>query len=277
MENNQVLISLIGGAVAGTSTDLFFFPIDTLKTRLQAKGGFFHNGGWKGVYRGVGSAIIASAPGASLFFVSYDTCKTLLLPKIKTYIKSEELAQGLTHMASASIGEVAACSVRVPAEVIKQRAQASKYPSSMAAFNSVLANVTGEGVFRGFYRGYSTTIMREIPFTMIQFPLYEYMKRSIAAKTGREKVTPKEGAVCGSIAGGIAAAITTPLDVIKTRLMLHETRIPIMQLTKALIEEEGGKALFKGIGPRVMWISMGGAIFLGTYETVKDIITPIMR
>lgn len=52
--------------MAGTSTDLFFFPIDTLKTRLQAKGGFFANGGYKGVYRGIGSAFLASAPGGEL-------------------------------------------------------------------------------------------------------------------------------------------------------------------------------------------------------------------
>jgi solute carrier family 25 S-adenosylmethionine transporter 26 len=49
--------------MAGTCVDLAFFPIDTVKTRLQAKGGFLANGGWRGIYRGVGSAIVASAPG----------------------------------------------------------------------------------------------------------------------------------------------------------------------------------------------------------------------
>ena len=39
-KDNLFLISLVSGGAAGTATDLAFFPIDTLKTRLQAKGGF---------------------------------------------------------------------------------------------------------------------------------------------------------------------------------------------------------------------------------------------
>ena len=75
MPLSAFLVSLISGAAAGTSTDIVFFPIDTIKTRLQAKGGFFKNGGYHNIYKGVGSAIIASAPGASLFFITYDSMK----------------------------------------------------------------------------------------------------------------------------------------------------------------------------------------------------------
>ena len=62
--------------------------------------------------------------------------------------------------------------------------------------------------------------MREIPFTMIQFPLYEAMKRWRAKRVGKPKVNAFEAAVCGCIAGGVGAGLTTPLDVLKTRIML---------------------------------------------------------
>ncbi|KAG5357838.1 putative mitochondrial carrier protein [Yarrowia sp. B02] len=276
MSDNLALISLLSGGIAGTCTDLCFFPIDTLKTRLQAKGGFFVNGGWHGVYRGVGSAIVASAPGASLFFLTYEYTKTHLTPHIRALILNDDAAQGVTHMIGASLGEVAACMVRVPSEVIKQRAQTGHYKSSMEALKSILNNSSGEGVLRGLYRGYATTIVREIPFTMIQFPLYEYLKKKWARATQRDVVTSKEAAVCGSFAGGVAAAITTPLDVIKTRLMLHKQRQSFFQTYRQIVQTEGYSALLKGIGPRTMWISAGGAIFLGVYETAKKSLTALL-
>lgn len=171
-------------------------------------------------------------------------------------------------MISASLGEIAACSIRVPSEVIKQRAQSQAHHTSLSAFKSIIANETGEGVFRGLYRGWSTTIMREIPFTVIQFPLYEKFKVIRASQQGGE-LSWADGAICGSVAGGIAAALTTPLDVLKTRLMLSPHPVPVLTIAKQIITEEGYSAFWKGVGPRTMWISAGGAIFLGVYEIVK--------
>lgn len=36
------------------------------------------------------------------------------------------------------------------------------------------------------------------------------------------------------------------------------------------MEEEGVMALFKGIGPRVIWISIGGAVFLGAWDFARE-------
>jgi solute carrier family 25 S-adenosylmethionine transporter 26 len=209
--------------------------------------------------------VVASAPSAALFFVTYDS--------MKMYTK-DYMAPAQSHMISASCGEVAACLVRVPAEIIKQRTQAGIIgvggkSTSWSNFKYLIQNKSGEGVFRGLYRGWNTTIMREIPFTMIQFPLYEWLKMKWSQKTETE-LSLLKGAICGSIAGGIAAAATTPLDVIKTRIMLHKLKIGVFDLVQTILKEEGPRTFLNGIGPRTMWISAGGAIFLGCYELVSS-------
>lgn len=283
--------ALLAGALAGTTVDLSLFPLDTLKTRLQSSAGFFASGGFRGIYRGVGSAVIGSAPGAAFFFCTYEATKSLLSPSHTSSPSQQPHNPALTHMLAASLGEIAACSVRVPTEVIKQRAQAGQHGgSSAAALRAILSQHSAigfTGVWRELYRGWGITVMREVPFTILQFPLWEALKawgRERRARTGRGlfgdakphgavgpeggkgEVSAPESAVYGSLAGGVAAAVTTPLDVLKTRVMLSAKRESMGQIVRGILRENGIRPFFAGIGPRVMWISAGGAIFLGSYQ-----------
>ncbi|TRM62514.1 mitochondrial carrier domain-containing protein [Schizophyllum amplum] len=255
--------ALCAGGMAGTSVDILFFPLDTLKTRLQAPQGFVKAGGFHGVYKGLGSVVVGSAPGAALFFSTYEFMKhNLPMP--------ENLAP-LTHMMSASIAETAACFVRVPVEVIKTRTQTMSFgPEGKSSWGAAKLTLRHEGL-RGFFRGFGTTLMRDIPFTALQFPLYELFKREAAIVLGHQRLPPYEAALCGSVAGAISAAVTTPLDVLKTRVMLDtrvgQNKMPSLpQRARTIVAQEGAKALFSGIVPRMMWISAGGAVFLGVYE-----------
>ncbi|KAF2656658.1 mitochondrial carrier [Lophiostoma macrostomum CBS 122681] len=290
------LRSLIAGGLAGTTVDLSLYPLDTLKTRLQSSTGFSSSGGFSGIYRGVGSALIGSAPGAALFFITYDSIKrhfasssssrpapapaTRRNTEGKPYNDSSAGSvdvrnDALVHMLAASLGEVAACAVRVPTEVIKQRAQASQHPSSLSALTHILSQRHVHGyahVWQELYRGWSITILREVPFTVIQFPLWEALKRYRCAASGRQEVSGLEGGVLGSLAGAVAAGITTPLDVLKTRLMLAKERVGMGEMLGRIVRESGPRAFFAGMGPRIGWISAGGAIFLGTYQWASNVL-----
>jgi solute carrier family 25 S-adenosylmethionine transporter 26 len=106
----------------------------------------------------------------------------------------------------------------------------------------------------------------EVPFTVIQFPLWEAMKTYRLRSTGKDTVSALESGIAGSAAGAVAAGITTPLDVLKTRMMLAREKTSMWTLLTMILRESGPRAFFAGIGPRIMWISAGGAIFLGSYQ-----------
>ena len=225
------------------------------------------------MYNGIGSAIVGSAPGAALFFVTYESVKKQLSSRtLTTYGETG------AHMLAASLGEIAACAVRVPTEVVKQRTQAKQHPSSLSALTSILGQRRTHGlshVWRELYRGWSITIFREVPFTVIQFPLWEGMKKWALRQRQSSRpsdVTGTESAVFGSISGAIAAGLTTPLDVLKTRMMLATKREGVLAITKRIWSEEGGRVFLSGIGPRTMWISIGGAVFLGSYQWASNML-----
>lgn len=243
--------------------DLTLFPLDTIKTRLQSQQGFYKAGGFKGIYAGVPSAAVGSFPNAAAFFVTYDCIKSLL--SAGGAHTAPHVAPA-THMLAASMGEVVACLIRVPTEVVKQRTQAS--PTS-TTYRILLATVKEEGV-RGLYRGYGSTVLREIPFSLVQFPLWEYLKTLWSYRQGHT-LHSWQAAVCGAFAGAVAAFVTTPLDVAKTRIMLAKVGSTTASgnITPVLLEvwrSRGLAGLFAGCVPRMTFISAGGFIFLGAYE-----------
>jgi len=262
------LTSLVAGGMAGTAVDVSLFPLDTIKTRLQSKQGFWKAGGFSRIYAGLGAAAAGSAPNAAMFFCTYDGVKRIAVSSLGV----ENGAK--LHMFAASCGEIMACLIRVPVEIVKQRRQAGVGSTSLEILKTT---VRSEGVL-GLYRGYFTTVVREIPFSLIQFPLWEALKRKVADFRGVPESKPWESSLCGSVSGGIAAAATTPLDVAKTRIMLakagsSDANSGTIGVIRNIAAESGIKGLFSGVAPRVTWISIGGAVFFGVYEQVKTLLS----
>ncbi|XP_011881414.1 PREDICTED: S-adenosylmethionine mitochondrial carrier protein homolog, partial [Vollenhovia emeryi] len=245
---------IVAGGAAGTFVDIALFPLDTLKTRLQSAEGFLKTGGFAGLYKGICPVIVGSAPTAALFFLTYEEIKTVVRPRISADYYTP------LHMGAAATAEMVACLIRVPVEVMKQRRQAQIQDKKSLGL-------------RLLYRGYWSTVLRDTPFSVVQFPLWEYLKRSYSFYIGRE-IYPVESAICGAIAGGISAAVTTPLDVAKTRIMLANrtllsSELKILNVLHGVYLQNGFYGLFAGFGPRVMWITLGGFIFFGIYEEAK--------
>lgn len=262
----------------------------------------------RGIYAGLPSVLFGSAPSAASFFIVYDGVKRSLLPPSGSSDTPSRSHVIFTHSIASSLGEISACAVRVPTEVVKQRAQAGLFggssllalkdilslrhaePQSTAAAttgatqHSASAPVTrGYGqVLRELYRGAGITIAREIPFTVLQFTLWESMKetyanrylrhQSASGSVTQDQIPASTSAMFGSVAGAFAAGLTTPLDVIKTRVMLARrgdggagSPVRVKEIVRG-IAQEGPGAFWRGIGPRVAWIGIGGAVFLGSYQ-----------
>lgn len=81
----------------------------------------------------------------------------------------------------------------------------------------------------------------------------------------------------GDLAGAVAATLTTPMDVVKTRMMLGgDSRgvryRGVLDVVHRVCAEEGPGRLFAGVAPRVMWISLGGFVFFGSCEKCKKVL-----
>ncbi|CAN0865220.1 S-adenosylmethionine carrier 1, chloroplastic/mitochondrial [Linum grandiflorum] len=258
-----VFEGVIAGGAAGVVVETALYPIDTIKTRLQAARG----GGkivFKGLYSGLAGNIAGVLPASALFVGVYEPAKQKLLQ-----VFPENLS-AFAHLTAGAVGGLAASFVRVPTEVVKQRMQTGQFSS---APNAVRLIVAKEG-FKGLYAGFGAFLLRDLPFDALQFCIYEQIRIGYKAAARRD-LNDAENAVIGAFAGALTGAVTTPLDVIKTRQMVQGSGNQykgVVDCVQTIVREEGPKALLKGLGPRVLWIGIGGSIFFGVLESTKRML-----
>ncbi|KAJ0171285.1 hypothetical protein K1T71_012835 [Dendrolimus kikuchii] len=267
--NSTYLAPLLAGAMAGLSVDVALYPLDTLKTRLQSAQGFQKAGGFKGVYGGLLTVATSSMPTTALFFVSYETTKNLAQPHVPVKYAP------LVHMTAAGIGDVLACMIRVPTEVAKQRKQTYVGTKKRSSIAILLEAYKAEGIRKGVYRGFLSTVARDLPFSFIELPVWEYLKTQFRNQNNGQ-ISIFQSALCGSVAGGFAAAVTTPLDLAKTRIMLAEgytvtRKLRIRPVLANIYFESGLRGLFAGVTPRMTAFMIGGFVFFGVYEDSKKL------
>ena len=113
----------------------------------------------------------------------------------------------------------------VPSEVLKTRLQLQgrynnpffnsgyNYRSTWDAAKTI---VRTEG-FTALYSGYKATIVRDLPFSAIQFACYEQEQKLCKSWMGGHDIGLGLEIVTAVSAGGIAGTLTCPLDVVKTR------------------------------------------------------------
>lgn len=275
---------LIAGGVGGALGDTVMYPLDTVKTRQQGAAGvqkyasmgstiraiLTEEGIAYGVYRGTLAMVLGSFPSTMLFFGAYETTKRALLQN------RPGINETAVHLTAGFLGDIASSIAYVPSEVLKTRFQLQG-PYNNVHFKSgynytglvdaVRTIVRTEGAGALFY-GYKATLIRDMPFSALQFAFYE--KFHMAAKRykrSRNIGLPLELAT-GAAAGGLAGIITTPLDVIKTRIQtqtdnkIHSTISGLMMITR----EEGIFKTFSGVGPRLVWTCVQSSLMLVLYQ-----------
>lgn len=274
------------------------------------------------LYSGVGSAVVATVPAASLFFAAYHQARQVLLPSDyeigqpnNNLSWTETLARYprliLANVGASILAELASDAVLTPCELIKQRAQMYSGPnklpdglnlasiprwrrwmytsSSIRAARDLFVPQGNSSVHPPppvawtLWRGYVALASRNLPFVALQFPLYEELRGKLAAWQGIQYQdqarlsNPNDiaragltSAAAAAVAGGVAAGVSTPLDVSKTRIMLGSHDDGVWKTMVRIAHTEGSSALMRGAGLRASWAALGAGVYLSTYETGRQ-------
>uniref|UniRef100_A0A2C9U2K6 Uncharacterized protein n=1 Tax=Manihot esculenta TaxID=3983 RepID=A0A2C9U2K6_MANES len=278
----RALIGAGGGGLAGAFTYVCLHPLDTIKTKMQTKGASqiysstldavvktFQEKGILGFYSGVSAVIVGSTASSAVYFGTCEFGKSILS-------KLEQFPSVLIPPTAGAMGNIVSSAIMVPKELITQRMQAGAKGRSWEVLLKILEK---DGIL-GLYAGYSATLLRNLPAGVLSYSSFEYLKAAVLSRTNKSHLEPIESVCCGALAGAISASITTPLDVIKTRLMTQVNKEVVDKVAAAMysgvsatvnqiLKEEGWIGFTRGMGPRVVHSACFSALGYFAFETAR--------
>lgn len=287
------------GGLASVTAECGTFPIDTTKTRLQMQGQHIdtrfsqlkYNGmvhalhrimseeGLRALYSGIAPALLRQASYGTIKIGVYQYMKRLFADNEKDEILAVNIFCGM-------VAGVVASSIANPTDVLKVRMQARTSvrgdESMFTAFHDIFRK---EGV-QGLWRGVFLTAQRAAIVVGTELPVYDLAKRNLKYH-GIIGDTKGNHFISSFVAGLAGAIASTPVDVIRTRMMsqrklkaavMLESGIAVPAIyTSSLdclmqtVKNEGFRSLYKGFIPN--WVRLGpwNIIFFMTYEQLKKL------
>ncbi|KAJ7970405.1 mitochondrial substrate carrier family protein [Quillaja saponaria] len=266
IQAGSVLRSALAGGLSCALSTALMHPVDTVKTRVQASAMTFPaiisklpEIGVQGLYRGSIPAILGQFSSHGLRTGICEASRLLLTNIAPTL--PEIQVQSLSSFCGTFLGTA----VRIPCEVLKQRLQAGLFDNVGEA---IIGTWHQDGL-KGFFRGTGATLCREVPFYVAGMGLYAESKKIAQKLLGRE-LEPWETIAVGALSGGLASVVTTPFDVMKTRMMTAQGQsVSMTMVAFSILRHEGPLGLFKGAVPRFFWIAPLGAMNFAGYELVR--------
>ncbi|XP_010864856.2 solute carrier family 25 member 55a isoform X1 [Esox lucius] len=311
---------LINGGIAGIVGVTCVFPIDLVKTRLQnqRQGQQVYKNmmdclvktvrseGFFGMYRGAAVNLTLVTPEKAIKLAANDFFRQHLNKNGKGLTVFKEMLAGC----GAGMCQVI---ITTPMEMLKiqlqdagrlaaqQRKPAIMSTTKLVAANTVLSrsyNVGPSSAVRavsatqiarellhtkgiqGLYKGLGATLMRDVPFSVVYFPLFAHLNR--LGQPSQDEAAPFYWAfLSGCLAGSTAAVAVNPCDVVKTRLqslnkgVTEESYNGVVDCVRKIMHKEGPSAFLKGAGCRALVIAPLFGIaqvmyFIGIGEFILD-------
>eukprot|EP00696_Hemimastix_kukwesjijk_P015966 gnl/Hemi2/425_TR146_c0_g1_i1.p1 gnl/Hemi2/425_TR146_c0_g1~~gnl/Hemi2/425_TR146_c0_g1_i1.p1 ORF type:complete len:291 (+),score=72.12 gnl/Hemi2/425_TR146_c0_g1_i1:147-1019(+) len=270
---------LLAGAVAGISEHLVMFPVDTVKTRLQtmSPGGPAYKGmldafqsivrteGPLRLWRGLPAVFTAAIPSHGLYFAVYEAAKQWLGAGNNTPLKT-----GLAGACAVAAHDA----VVTPLDVVKQRLQL--YRSAHTGVFKAMRSLYAEHGARLFFLSYPTTLAMNCPYAATNFIVYEACKHHLAEHYPKHPHAAWHHLLSGMLAGVCAAAVSNPLDVVKTRLQVQgeagRPKLAGFQEAFRSVYAEGPRTFFRGVSPRMTYAASSLGLCWTTYEYMKKLM-----
>ncbi|NXU40709.1 S2540 protein, partial [Drymodes brunneopygia] len=231
--------------------------------------------GIKSLWSGLVPTLIMVVPSTAIYFTCYDQLCEALKSRLGKHDEHIPVIAG-------SLSRLGSTTVVGPLELIRTRMHYRRL-SYKPLYQCLRTKVAVDG-WSSLWGGWSSTILRDVPFSAIYWYSYERLKKMMRKEVGAKERTFFVSFTSGAASGSIAAVITQPFDVVKThrQIQLFESeplKIPqsdsksTWATMRKILARNGITGLFAGITPRLFKVAPASAIMISTYEYGKFVFS----
>lgn len=280
-------VKFIGAGTAACIADLFTFPLDTAKVRLQIQGENkasvnMKSAQYKGVFGTISTMVKTEGP-RSLYNglvaglqrqMSFASVRIGLYDSVKQFYTkgSEHVGIGSRLLAGCTTGAMAVALAQ-PTDVVKVRFQAQANVSSSRRYKGTMdayKTIAKEEGMRGLWKGTGPNITRNALVNCTELVTYDLIKDALLKHNLMTDNLPCHFTSAFG-AGFCTTVIASPVDVVKTRYMNSAKGQYDGALNCALtmFKKEGPRAFYKGFMPSFLRLGSWNVVMFVTYEQLK--------
>eukprot|EP00933_Yihiella_yeosuensis_P006719 TRINITY_DN111484_c0_g1_i1.p1 TRINITY_DN111484_c0_g1~~TRINITY_DN111484_c0_g1_i1.p1 ORF type:complete len:292 (-),score=51.80 TRINITY_DN111484_c0_g1_i1:163-1038(-) len=273
----------VGSAVGAFIAETITLPTDVVKVRLQVQtsaagagprySGFADclvqtakNEGFPALWKGFTPALIRQVCYTSTSLVIYEPIRECYANLLKGE-SSDGKPNYAQRLAAGGTAGALAISVFNPAEVVKTQVQTSVTPVSMG---EVISRVYAKDGILGFWAGLRPNVTRTFLVNAAELGTYDEAKTRLSPYLGEGFFAHVGASGC---AGFVSACVSTPADVVKTRLMNsaggQQLYSGMLHAGFSILKDEGPAALYKGFLPICVRKLIWCAAFFVSYERIR--------
>lgn len=245
--NNNIFNGLISGALGGIVISIVGHPFDTLKFILQTQGKIsLKNIGIVNLYKGFSSTLISQVCFRSTLFLSQNQTKRLLEGNNKVY----------HYFVAGAVGWGIGSLIECPFDVLKFQLQKNNLLKSKN-YNYQISNIyRNNGIF-GFYQGYGSHLLRNIPAGAINLGSYDLLRECMANYESKniKELSIYNNIFAGALSGCLFWLAVFPLDVIKSNMQSdnldkkYRKHNNIIHCAKNIYQNGGIHSFYRGLMP----------------------------
>eukprot|EP01137_Pigoraptor_chileana_P026085 Opistho-2@96532 len=279
-----------GGTVGGMMGVIASYPLDTVKVRIQTQGNppiytgmvdcfrqMVRKEGVASLYRGLLSPVFGVAAIKATVFASYGFLQNEIRQMNSPHGDPNRPLTQMELIIAACGAGFCSTVVVTPVERIKVAMQAQRTAAPDAkpytgSLNCAMELIKSQGLFRGIFRGFWATMLREVPSYGFYFYSYENVKANLAPEGNIDNLAQHHLALAGGIAGIMAWLPIYPIDVVKSRIQGQSggrgSYSGMLDCAVKSYKAEGTGVFFRGLTPTIVRaFPCHAAVFIG-YEAV---------